>query len=133
MSPRGTGLPSRHVCLHGEFWRVSGPCTLALSTTALPIRPGEFHPEPLTEPDLTLSRHPARATARRLPPSIEHRVDPSQMAIRPHFEDKAVLQRCATQVSKPCFDLRIDEACVDLLVRFVHYLRAPTPYHWLAS
>jgi len=37
----------------------------------LPSRPGEFHPEPLTEPDLTLSRHPARATARRLPPSIE--------------------------------------------------------------
>src|SRR5260370_14701966 len=30
----------------------------------------------LTEPDLTLSRHPARATARRLPPSIEHRVPP---------------------------------------------------------
>jgi hypothetical protein len=39
--------------------------------TRLPSRPGEFHPEPLTEPDLTLSRHPARATARRLPPSIE--------------------------------------------------------------
>jgi hypothetical protein len=39
-------------------------------------RPGEFHPEPLTEPDLTLSRHPARATARRLPPSIEYRVPP---------------------------------------------------------
>jgi hypothetical protein len=29
----------------------------------LPSRPGEFHPEPLTDPDLTLSRHPARATA----------------------------------------------------------------------
>src|SRR6476660_8448254 len=41
-----------------------------------PSRPGEFHPEPLTEPDLTLSRHPARATARRLPPSIEHRTPP---------------------------------------------------------
>jgi hypothetical protein len=34
-----------------------------------PSRPGEFHPEPLTDPDLTLSRHPARATARRLPSS----------------------------------------------------------------
>src|SRR6202022_1949970 len=33
----------------------------------LPSRPGELHPEPLTDPDLTLSRHPARATARRLP------------------------------------------------------------------
>src|ERR1700757_4713477 len=42
----------------------------------MPSRPGEFHPEPLTDPDLTLSRHPARAIARRLPPSIEHRVPP---------------------------------------------------------
>ena len=37
-----------------------------------PSSPGEFHPEPLTDPDLTLSRHPARATARRLPPSVEN-------------------------------------------------------------
>jgi hypothetical protein len=44
--------------------------------TLRPSRPGEFHPEPLTDPDLTLSRHPARATARRLPPSIEYRVPP---------------------------------------------------------
>src|SRR3984893_845277 len=36
-----------------------------------PSRPGEFHPEPLTDPDVTLSRHPARAIARRLPPSAE--------------------------------------------------------------
>src|SRR6516165_9349892 len=28
------------------------------------------------DPDLILSHHPARATARRLPPSIEHRVPP---------------------------------------------------------
>ena len=34
-------------------------------------RPGEFHPQTCQDPDLTLSRHPARATARRLPPSIE--------------------------------------------------------------
>jgi predicted ATP-dependent endonuclease of OLD family len=33
------------------------------SARELPSRPGEFHPEPLTDPDLTLSRHPARATA----------------------------------------------------------------------
>src|SRR6516162_215800 len=38
----------------------------------LPSRPGEFHPEPLTDPDLTLSRHPARATERRLPPPVEN-------------------------------------------------------------
>src|SRR6516225_5124287 len=37
-----------------------------------PSRPGEFHPEPLTDPDLTLSRHPARATERRLPPPVEN-------------------------------------------------------------
>jgi hypothetical protein len=29
----------------------------------LPSRPGEFHPEPLTEPDLSLSTYPARTTA----------------------------------------------------------------------
>ena len=37
----------------------------------LPSRPGEFHPEPLTDPDVILSHHPARATERRLPPSVE--------------------------------------------------------------
>jgi len=29
--------------------------------SGLPSRPGEFHPEPLTDPDLILSHHPARA------------------------------------------------------------------------
>ena len=42
------------------------------ATVAPPSRPGEFHPEPLTDPDVTLSCHPARATARRLPPSVEN-------------------------------------------------------------
>src|ERR1700726_4692254 len=37
----------------------------------MPSRPGDFHPESLTEPDLILSHHPARAIARRLPPSAE--------------------------------------------------------------
>src|SRR5260370_40333131 len=36
-----------------------------------PSRPGEFHPEPLTDPDLNPSIHPARVTPRRLPPSAE--------------------------------------------------------------
>ena len=44
-------------------------CVSALGQVPQPSRPGELHPEPLTDPDLTLSRHPARATARRLPPS----------------------------------------------------------------
>jgi hypothetical protein len=34
----------------------------AASVIAQLSRPGEFHPEPLTEPDLNLSIHPARAT-----------------------------------------------------------------------
>jgi hypothetical protein len=46
-------------------------CQKGLSV-GLPSRPGEFHPEPLTDPDLTLSRHPARATERRLPPPVEN-------------------------------------------------------------
>src|SRR5215813_12124175 len=37
----------------------------------MPSRPREFHPEPLTEPDVILSHHPARVIARRLPPSAE--------------------------------------------------------------
>jgi len=34
----------------------------AAKMTRLPSRPGEFHPEPLTDPDLILSHHPARAS-----------------------------------------------------------------------
>jgi hypothetical protein len=41
------------------------------STAELPSRPREFHPEPLTDPDVILSHHPAHAIARRLPPSAE--------------------------------------------------------------
>ena len=44
----------------------------------LPSRPGEFHPEPLTDPDLILSHHPARAIARRLPASTERRALPGE-------------------------------------------------------
>jgi len=43
-----------------------------------PSRPGEFHPEPLTDPDGILSHHPARAIARRLPPSTERRAPPGE-------------------------------------------------------
>ena len=38
---------------------------------SLPGRPAESRRQPPTDPDLTLSRHPARAIARRLPPSAE--------------------------------------------------------------
>jgi len=37
----------------------------------MPSRPGEFHPEPLTDPGVILSHHPARAPERRPPPSVE--------------------------------------------------------------
>jgi len=36
-----------------------------------PSRPGELHPEPLTEPDLNLSAYPARAAVGRLPSSTD--------------------------------------------------------------
>ena len=42
-----------------------------------PSRPGELHPESLTDPDVILSHHPARATMRRLPPSIDDQVPPA--------------------------------------------------------
>jgi hypothetical protein len=45
---------------------VSGPFGGGTDGLLRPSRPGEFHPEPLTDPDLTLSRHPARATAIRV-------------------------------------------------------------------
>jgi hypothetical protein len=32
-------------------------------SSRMPSRPGEFHPEPLTDPDVNLSIHPARAIA----------------------------------------------------------------------
>src|SRR5580704_3252691 len=46
-------------------------CGGRAGSTRRPSRPGEFYPESLTEPDLILSHHPARAIARRLPPSAE--------------------------------------------------------------
>ena len=50
--------------------------SLTISCQIMPSRPGELHPEPLTDPDLNLSIHPARAIARRLPPSIAPWVPP---------------------------------------------------------
>ena len=42
----------------------------------MPSRPRELHPEPLTDPDLNLSIHPARAIARGLPASTERGAPP---------------------------------------------------------
>jgi hypothetical protein len=57
---------------------MNGPRSVAVRGQVLPSRPGEFHPEPLTDPDLILSHHPARAIARRLPPSTERRAPPGE-------------------------------------------------------
>jgi hypothetical protein len=57
--------------------RSSGHAHDAHEMAQLPSRPGEFHPESLTDPDVILSHHPARATTRRLPPSIVDRVPPA--------------------------------------------------------
>jgi hypothetical protein len=46
-----------HVCDQSK----SGLVVLNVSFVAVPNRPREFHPEPLTDPDLILSHHPARA------------------------------------------------------------------------
>ena len=47
-----------------------------LLTMTLPSRPGELHPEALTDPYVNLSIHTARVTARGLPPSIDRRIPP---------------------------------------------------------
>src|SRR5512144_2096764 len=89
----------------------------------MPSRPGEFHPEPLTDPDLSLSTHPARAIARRLPPSVERRAPPGTRlaqlndddpppSLQPHYrafitttEQSAPLRRIGT------FGLAVGAAC----------------------
>jgi hypothetical protein len=47
-----------------------------MQSAKTPSRPREFHPEPLTDRDLILSHHPARAIDRRLPPSAGRRASP---------------------------------------------------------
>src|SRR5271157_356019 len=71
----------------------------------LPSRPGEFHPEPLTDPDMNLSIHPARAIHRRLPPSVEiggllrspvarrSNADGPLPSLRGHYPTSALLRR----------------------------------------
>src|SRR6266480_6439287 len=81
-----------------------------------PSRPGESHPRPLTEPDVNLSIHPARATQGRLPPSAEtkgssgfpltqsQRGDPTP-SLQPHYEPSSLLRvgppQCSASVRSP--------------------------------
>src|SRR5262245_59645571 len=67
---------------------LSGLAADMAESTRMPSRSGKFHPEPLTDLNVNLSIHPARVTARRLPPSAEPSgsswydpVDPSSTAM----------------------------------------------------
>jgi hypothetical protein len=72
-SDRGSAISPKLNCqMHRRCTDRSG----SHSAVCPPSRPEEFHPEPLTEPDLILSHHPAHAIARRLPPSIDHWAHP---------------------------------------------------------
>jgi hypothetical protein len=72
-SDRGSAISPKLNCqMHRRCNDRSG----SHSAVCPPSRPEEFHPEPLTEPDLILSHHPAHAIARRLPPSIDHWAHP---------------------------------------------------------
>ena len=62
--------------LPSESDTVRSSTTYTLDDWIGPVGPGVFHPEPLTEPDVNLSIHTARVTARRLLPSINCRVPP---------------------------------------------------------
>src|SRR4029077_14134818 len=56
------------------IWRAIASFGRANRWFGVPSRPREFHPEPLTDPDLILSHHPARAIDRKLPHSIRNGV-----------------------------------------------------------
>src|SRR6266705_2926812 len=87
-----------------------------LRANVRPSRPGESHPRPLTEPDVNLSIHPARATQGRLPPSAEtkgssgfpltqsQRGDPTP-SLQPHYEPSSLLRvgppQCSASVRSP--------------------------------
>src|SRR5215468_12500194 len=90
----------------------------------MPSRPGEFHPEPLTDPDVNLSIHPARVTARRLPPSAERSgssrfdpVGPSSTAMTCPLAPRALTRfNATTRQSAPLrrigtFGLAVGAAC----------------------
>ena len=70
---------------------------------SLPSRPGEFHPEPLTDPYVNLSIHTARVITRRLPPSAGRSgssrfdpVGPSSTAMTTPFAPRALPRFIAT-------------------------------------
>jgi hypothetical protein len=68
LSARGTSTLLNNALLSAHFLQADLIGIGAAVTRRPPSRPGEFRPEPLTEPDVNLSIHPARATPERLPP-----------------------------------------------------------------
>ena len=71
MSRIGRERPFAATQRYVRSWSTSRHCADIVNVSSLPSRPGEFHPKPLTDPDVNLSIHPARVTAPRLPPSAD--------------------------------------------------------------
>src|ERR1700726_2976527 len=74
LSTQSEGTPLTHPEPAHHLVRLLGWCGHAVRYSIqppVPSRPGEFHPEPLTDPYVNLSIHTARVIARRLPPSAE--------------------------------------------------------------
>src|SRR5436189_2311777 len=89
----------------------------------LPGRPGEFHPEPLTDPDRIFSHHPARAIAQscRLPLN-EGLLPANQLAqisgddpppsLRPHYRTFVATTRQSAPLRRiGTFGLAVGAAC----------------------
>ena len=71
MDPLGTNDKCGNVSCSNAIGRTDMKWSAFLAESARELRP-----ERLTDPDVNLSIHPARAIARRLPPSIDYRVPP---------------------------------------------------------
>src|ERR1700674_1980070 len=89
----GPRLPTKDVRYHGEYRGYSGRVPKVGNSPFLPSRPGELHPESLTDPDVILSHHPARATKRRLPPSIVDRAPPAAGCADTSWPDPMLVTR----------------------------------------
>jgi hypothetical protein len=96
------------------MWSGNGLSVSASQLLSLPSRPGEFHPEPLTDPDRILSHHPARAIARRLPPSTEQRVPPGE-PVGPHQRRLGRRGRTESAPQEPSFIDGLSPPCGCLL------------------
>src|SRR5258707_8126409 len=79
LSTQSEGTPLSHAEPAHHLVRLLGWCGHAVRNSIqppLPNRPGEFHPEPLTDPDLNLSIHPREGCRLPAEPSGSSRFDP---------------------------------------------------------